>query len=295
MEWAVNLINPEWTHLSHSMFFMLFCTSAKKTLLPKRWFVNWDPSIVLKPWVMLWQTNMQFSIGCLLCGLLHHGLAVWRKEMQDVPTCIETCSLCHQKLVNRSAIVSKFCLFGLKFPTAMFHKSNCLCMSQIRNSQEIELRCILIKIWPGPQEINYSFWTICCIARRTAHDKPSPKDPNDPNDRFFSSRLSTLLNVSTRGTQWNATQHRTSQKSAEGLSACDANRLPDELVSETWESPSWLRSNHRQNCPSLSISMQCSERKNSLQRWGSHSTLFGHILLASMLNCLRSCHLNCVM
>jgi len=146
MEWAVNLINPEWTHLSHSMFFMLFCTSAKKTLLPKRWFVNWDPSIVLKPWVMLWQTNMQFSIGCLLCGLLHHGLAVWRKEMQDVPTCIETCLLCHQKLVNRSAIVCKFCLFALKFPTAMFHESNCLCMSQIRNSQEIELRCILIKI-----------------------------------------------------------------------------------------------------------------------------------------------------
>jgi len=46
---------------------------------------------------------------------------------------VEMCLLCHQQLVNKGAIVSNFCSFELKFPTAMFHQSNCLCMSQIRN------------------------------------------------------------------------------------------------------------------------------------------------------------------
>jgi len=58
---------------------------------------------------------------------------------------VETCSSHHQQLVNKGAIVSNFCSFELKFPTTMFHQSDCLCMSQIRNLQEIKLRHILIK------------------------------------------------------------------------------------------------------------------------------------------------------
>jgi len=46
---------------------------------------------------------------------------------------IEMCLLCYQQLVNKGAIVSKICSFELKFPTTMFHQSNCLCISQKRN------------------------------------------------------------------------------------------------------------------------------------------------------------------
>jgi len=45
----------------------------------------------------------------------------------------EMCLLCHQQLVNKGAIVINFCSVGLKFPTTVFHQSNCLCTSQIRN------------------------------------------------------------------------------------------------------------------------------------------------------------------
>jgi len=45
----------------------------------------------------------------------------------------EICLLCYQQLVNKGAIVSKFCSFELKFPTAMFQQNNCLCTSQKRN------------------------------------------------------------------------------------------------------------------------------------------------------------------
>jgi len=70
------------------------------------------------------------------------------------------------------------------------------------------------------------FGQVATTIRRTAHNKPSQKDPND---RFFSpqsSRLSMLLIVGTRGTKWNAAQHgtqcATSQKIAAGLSARDS-------------------------------------------------------------------------
>jgi len=115
-------------------------------------------------------------------------------------------------------------------------------MSQTRNLKEIKLRNVLITNDQIPAKSTARFGQFTATIRRTAHNKPSQKDPND---RFFSpqsSRLSTLFIVSTRGTKWNATQHgtqcATSQKIAEGLSARDASRLSDQLMSERWESPS---------------------------------------------------------
>jgi len=106
----------------------------------------------------------------------------------------------------------------------------------MKNSQEIKLRCILIQIDRTLKKSTARFGQFAATARSTAHDKPSPKDPNG---RFFSSqssRLSTQLDISTRGTKWNVTWHSTwcatSQKSAEGLSAYDMNHPSDELVSK---------------------------------------------------------------
>jgi len=50
----------------------------------------------------------------------------------------EACSLCHQQLINKGAIVSNFVCFGLlvKLPTAMFHQHNCLCASQKKAHDE---------------------------------------------------------------------------------------------------------------------------------------------------------------
>jgi len=169
------------------------------------------------------------------------------------------CLLCHQKLVNNGAIVSNFVCFGLKFPTAMFHQSNFLCTSQMRNSQEIELRHVLTKNDRILTKSTARFGQVSTTIHRTVHNKPSQKDPND---RFFSpqsSRFSTLLIVSTTGTKWNVAWHKTqcttSRKIAEGLSANDASRLSDQLVSETWKLPSWLRSNHGQNRPSFKLQL----------------------------------------
>jgi len=117
---------------------------------------------------------------------------------------VELCLLCHQQPVTRSAIVSNFVWFGLKFPTAMFHQSICLWISQIRNLQEIELRCILIRNDRILTKLTAHFGQFAATARRTAHNKPSPKDPNCSFFSSQSSRLSPLLIVSTRGTKWNA-------------------------------------------------------------------------------------------
>ena len=43
------------------------------------------------------------------------------EKVTEVISTLEICLLCYQQLVNKSAIVSKFCLFELKFPTTMFH------------------------------------------------------------------------------------------------------------------------------------------------------------------------------
>jgi len=146
---------------------------------------------------------------------------------------LESCSLCHKQLVNKSAIVSNFVCFG---PTAMFHQSNCLCVSQIKNSWWIKLRCILIKIDRTLKKSIARFWQFTATTCRTAHNVPSPKGPND---RFFSlqsSMLSTKHNVGTRGTKWNAAQRNTecatSQKSAVLISTCDRNHLSGQFVSK---------------------------------------------------------------
>jgi len=110
----------------------------------------------------------------------------------------EMCLLCHQQLVNQNTIVSNFVWVGLKFRTAMFHQSNCLWMAYIRNVREIKLRYILIRNDRFLTKSTARFGQFTTTFCRTAHNKPSPKDPND---RFFSpqsSRLSTLLFVSTR-------------------------------------------------------------------------------------------------
>ena len=74
----------------------------------------------------------------------------------------------HRQLVNKSAIVSNKCCFGVKFPTTMFRQSNCLCTSQIRNTREIKLRCILIKL-TGPSWSTARFWQHATTIRRDAH------------------------------------------------------------------------------------------------------------------------------
>jgi len=64
-------------------------------------------------------------------------LEEFAKNVKTIGTCRsrgETCLSCHQQLISKGTIVSKFCLVGLKFPTAMFHQSNCVCMLQIKNS-----------------------------------------------------------------------------------------------------------------------------------------------------------------
>jgi len=86
-----------------------------------------------------------------------------------------SCLLCHQQLVNKSAIVSDSICFGVKFPTATFHQSNCLCVSQMRNLWEMQLRCILIKLTGPSRKSTSRFWQFTTTVRRTACDKPSQR------------------------------------------------------------------------------------------------------------------------
>jgi len=92
--------------------------------------------------------------------------------------------------------------------------------------------------------------------RRTVNNKPSPEDPNDSFFSPRSPRSSTLFFAGARGTEWSATQHGTQRATphahAEGLSVHDASQLSDRFVSESWELPSQLRSNHGQSRTSLS-------------------------------------------
>jgi len=118
----------------------------------------------------------------------------------------------------------------------------------VRNLQWLKLRFILIKLTGPSRKSTTRFGQFTATVRRTARNKPSPKDPNDWFFSTQSSRLLTKHNVSTGGTEQNTTQRKTqytsSQKIVGLILTCDRNRLSGQFVSKRLESPSWLHPNH---------------------------------------------------
>jgi len=100
-----------------------------------------------------------------------------------------------------------------------------MCVSQIRTSQEIKLRCILIKLTRPSWKSTARFWQFTTTVCRTAHNVSSSKIQNDLLSSLGPLKSWTQHIVGTGGTDQHATQCKTqcttSQKSAGLTLLCD--------------------------------------------------------------------------
>jgi len=137
----------------------------------------------------------------------------------------------------------------------MFHQCNCLCVSQTRNSQEIKLRCILIKIEQTLKKSTARFrqFTFTTLVEKNTtrllqkiqmvasflrghqdYRQSTMSASEEPSGTLHGGAFSKQLHKKTWDWFWSAW-----------------NPLSEQFMSKRRESSSWLQSNHGQNCPSV--------------------------------------------